>query len=163
MRLMRRHVLGLALAFAASASVAPALAAGTVNAAVAANFTQVATALAAKFKAKTGNDVKLSFGATGALYTQITQAAPFDVFLSADDKRTKTAIKDGFGVDGTDFTYAVGKVVLYSPAIDVTATRSADELSSSRGNPARIVWRNPFTLVSIISSSHSGFRSRKSP
>ena len=49
------------------------------------------------------------------------------------------------------------------PAIDVTATRSADELSSSRGSPARIVWRNPFTLVSIISSSHSGFRSRKSP
>ena len=64
--------------------------------------------------------MQLSFGATGALYTQITQAAPFDVFLSADDKRTKTAIKDGFGIDGTDFTYAVGKVVLYSPMIDVT-------------------------------------------
>jgi molybdate transport system substrate-binding protein len=120
MRLMRRHLLGLALAVVAATTAAPALAAGTVNAAVAANFTQVATDLAAKFKAKTGDDVKLSFGATGALYTQITQAAPFDVFLSADDKRTKTAIKDGFGVDGTDFTYAVGKVVLYSPTIDVT-------------------------------------------
>ena len=42
------------------------------------------------------------------------------MFLSADDKRTKTAIRDGFGVDGTDFTYAVGKVVLYSPILDVT-------------------------------------------
>jgi molybdate transport system substrate-binding protein len=42
------------------------------------------------------------------------------VFLSADDKRTGTAIKEGFGVEGTDFTYAVGKVVLYSPTIDVT-------------------------------------------
>ena len=119
MRLLRRHFLGLAVATVALAGAAPAYA-GSVNAAVAANFTKVATDLAAKFKAKTGNDVVLSFGATGALYTQITQAAPFDVFLSADDKRTKTAIKDGNGVDGTDFTYAVGKVVLYSPTIDVT-------------------------------------------
>ena len=119
MRLLRRHFFGLAVAAIALAGAAPAYA-GSVNAAVAANFTKVATDLAAKFKAKTGNDVVLSFGATGALYTQITQAAPFDVFLSADDKRTKTAIKDGNGVDGTDFTYAVGKVVLYSPTIDVT-------------------------------------------
>jgi molybdate transport system substrate-binding protein len=94
--------------------------AGTVNAAVAANFTKVAEQLGADFKAATGHDVVFSFGATGALYTQITQAAPFDVFFSADDKRTKTAITDGFAVDGTDFTYAVGKVVLYSPTLDVT-------------------------------------------
>lgn len=119
MRLLRRSFLALALVVPASFDMAQAHA-GTVNAAVAANFTQVATELAAKFKAKTGSDVKLSFGSTGALYTQITQAAPFDVFLSADDKRTKTAIRDGFGVDGTDFTYAVGKVVLYSPTLDVT-------------------------------------------
>ena len=122
MRLLRRSFLGVAFAASALISFAPvvAQAAGTVNAAVAANFTKVATDLAAAFKTKTGNDVKLSFGATGALYTQITQAAPFDVFLSADDKRTKTAIKDGFGVDGTDFTYAVGKVALYSTTVDVT-------------------------------------------
>jgi molybdate transport system substrate-binding protein len=120
MHLLRRSFLGLAVAVALT-SLAPAVqAAGTVNAAVAANFTDVAKKLADSFKAKTGNEVKLSFGATGALYTQITQAAPFDVFLSADDKRTKTAIKDGFGVDGTDFTYAIGKVALYSPTVDVT-------------------------------------------
>ena len=120
MRVLRRHLFGLALAVTALATAVPSVEAATVNAAVAANFTKVATDLAAKFQAKTGNEVKLSFGATGALYTQITQAAPFDVFLSADDKRTKTAIKDGFGVDGTEFTYAVGKVALYSPTLDVT-------------------------------------------
>src|SRR3569833_4399208 len=119
MRLLRRIFLGLVLAVIALLGVGAAHAA-TVNAAVAANFTKVAADLAARFKERTGNDVQLSFGATGALYTQITQAAPFDVFLSADDKRTKTAIKDGFGVDGTEFTYAIGKVVLYSPTIDVT-------------------------------------------
>ncbi len=114
----RRHILGLALLLLALP--ASAAHAETVTAAVAANFTKVATELAAKFEAATGNEVKLSFGATGALYTQITQAAPFDVFLSADDKRTKTAINDGLGVDGTEFTYAVGKVVLYSPTLDVS-------------------------------------------
>ncbi len=107
------------IALAAGLLAAPAHA-GTVNAAVAANFTKVAEQLAADFKVATGNDVVLSFGATGALYTQITQAAPFDVFFSADAKRTKTAIDEGFGVAGTDFTYAVGKVVVYSPTIDVT-------------------------------------------
>jgi molybdate transport system substrate-binding protein len=119
LRILRRSFLGLAVAATAAFIFAPAYA-GKVNAAVAANFTTVAEQLGADFKAATGNDVVFSFGATGALYTQITQAAPFDVFLSADDKRTATAIKDGFGVEGTDFTYAVGKVALYSPSIDVT-------------------------------------------
>jgi molybdate transport system substrate-binding protein len=87
---------------------------------VAANFTKVAEQLGADFKAATGHDVIFSFGATGALYTQITQAAPFDVFFAADDKRTATAVNEGFAVAGTEFTYAVGKVALYSPMIDVT-------------------------------------------
>ena len=119
MRLLRRPVLGLALALGAALAV-PAAHAATIQVAVAANFTKVATDLATKFKEKTGNEVQLSFGATGALYTQITQGAPFEVFLSADDKRTKIAIKEGLGVEGTDFTYAVGRVALYSPTIDVT-------------------------------------------
>jgi len=128
-RLLRRSILGFGFAVAATLSFTPAQA-DSVSAAVAANFAKVATDIAAKFKAKTGNDVVLSFGATGALYTQITQAAPFDVFLSADDKRTKTAIRDGFGVDGTEFTYALGKVVLYSPTIDVS---KGDEVLRANG------------------------------
>lgn len=94
-------------------------AAEDVNAAVAANFTSVATDIAAAFEKNTGNHVNLSFGATGALYTQITQGAPLDVFLSADDKRTAQAIREGFGVEGTDFTYAMGRLVLYSPSVDL--------------------------------------------
>ena len=101
--------LGSAPAFAAEVSVA-----------VAANFTKPAEEIGKAFTAQTGNTVAFSFGASGALYTQITQAAPFEVFLSADNKRPAQAVADGFGVDGTVFTYAVGKVVLYSPTIDVT-------------------------------------------
>ena len=79
--------------------------------AVAANFTDAAKEIAAAYKAKTGNDAVLSFGASGQFYTQITQGAPFEVFLSADDERPKKAIAEGFGVEGTAFTYAIGKPV----------------------------------------------------
>ena len=94
--------------------------AAEISAAVAANFTRPAEELGAAFTRKTGDTVSLSFGATGALYTQITQGAPFEIFLSADNTRPTQAITDGFAVNGTVFTYAVGKVVLYSPTIDLT-------------------------------------------
>lgn len=91
-----------------------------VSVAVAANFTRPAEEIGAAFTAETGNSVTFSFGATGALYAQITQGAPFQVFLAADDTRPGLAVAEGFGVDGTVFTYAVGKVVLYAPGQDVT-------------------------------------------
>ncbi|WEK04776.1 MAG: molybdate ABC transporter substrate-binding protein [Candidatus Devosia phytovorans] len=92
----------------------------TVNVAVAANFTKVAEELAPIFKAETGHDVVYSFGATGQLYTQATQGAPFEVFLSADDVRPSQAVSDGIGVEGTVFTYAIGALALYSTSFDLT-------------------------------------------
>lgn len=119
MRPLHHAFAALVLAVAAVSAAGTAQAA-SVTAAVAANFTRVATRLAATFEAETGNRVRLSFGSTGALYTQITQAAPFDVFLSADDERTATAIRDGFAVAGSEFTYAVGRLALYAPGLDLT-------------------------------------------
>lgn len=91
----------------------------TVSVAVAANFTRVAEDLAPLFKAATGQDVTYSFGATGQLYAQITQGAPFEVFLAADDTRPALAVSEGFGVEGTVFTYAIGALALYSTSIDL--------------------------------------------
>jgi molybdate transport system substrate-binding protein len=109
---------GLVTLAIVAVGAAPAAAAQT-TVAVAANFARPAEEIAAAFYAETGDTVLLSFGATGALYAQITQAAPFTVFLAADDKRPAAAVADGLGVAGTVFTYAVGKLVLYSPAIDL--------------------------------------------
>ena len=92
----------------------------TVNVAVAANFTRVAGQLAPLFKAETGHEVIYSFGATGQLYTQISQGAPFEVFLSADGTRPAQAVTEGFGVEGTVFTYAIGSLALYSTSLDLT-------------------------------------------
>ena len=111
--------IGILLGLLLASTALPALAA-KVSVAVAANFPTPAEEIGVAFKAKTGDDVSFSFGATGSLYTQISQGAPFEVFLSADSKRPTLAVTDGFGVDGTVFTYAVGKVVLYAPALDVS-------------------------------------------
>jgi molybdate transport system substrate-binding protein len=88
--------------------------AAQTNVAVAANFTEAAKEIAAAFKAKTGHEAVLSFGASGQFYTQITQGAPFQVFLSADDTRPKKLVEDGLAVPGSNFTYAIGKLVLWS-------------------------------------------------
>lgn len=100
---------GAVLALAA----APALAADT-QVAVAANFTEPAKAIAAAFKARTGHTATLSFGASGQFYTQIAHGAPYEVFLSADAERPLKAEQEGLSVPGARFTYAVGRLVLYS-------------------------------------------------
>jgi molybdate transport system substrate-binding protein len=84
------------------------------NVAVAANFTDPAKEIAALFQHKTGHEAVLSFGATGQFYTQITQDAPFQILLSADDERPKKLVADGLGVAESRFTYAIGKLVLWS-------------------------------------------------
>ena len=98
---------------------APAAAAQT-HVAVAANFTEPAKEIAALFKTATGDEAILSFGASGPFYQQITQGAPFQVFLSADEKRPAQAEKEGFAVPGSSFVYADGKLALYSRSLDVT-------------------------------------------
>lgn len=118
---MSRILLAAAL-FATSAL--PAFA-ESVNVAVAANFTAVAEELAGLFEADSGHEVELSFGATGGLYTQITQAAPFGVFLAADTARPQLAISEGHGVDGTFFVYAEGRLVLYGPGRDLSDGEAA--------------------------------------
>ena len=92
---------------------APAFAADT-QVAVAANFTAPAIQIAAAFTAKTGHHAILSFGSSGQFYTQISHGAPFEVFLSADPDRPKRAEQEGFGIPGSRFTYAIGRIVLWS-------------------------------------------------
>jgi molybdate transport system substrate-binding protein len=82
--------------------------------AVAANFAEPIKAVAAVLQKTTGHTLKISTGASGAFYTQIRNGAPFDVFLSADNERPEMLEKDGLAQPGTRFTYATGKLVLWS-------------------------------------------------
>ena len=100
--------------FAIICLISGAARAASTNVAVAANFTEPAKEIAQLFESKTGHKAVLSFGATGQFYTQITQAAPFQVFLSADDSTPKKLVADGLAVADSLFTYAIGKLVLFS-------------------------------------------------
>lgn len=109
------------LAFCLLVVAALPAAAETARVAVAANFAAAAEKLAKVFKARTGHQVILSFGATGALYAQISQAAPFDLLLAADTERPEKAIAEGFGVAGSLLVYAEGQLALYAPGRDMSA------------------------------------------
>ena len=110
---MRRRSILRLLAVILSGFAAPAFAAET-QVAVAANFTEPAKEIAAAFARATGHTASLSFGSSGQFYSQMAHGAPYEVFLSADAERPIRAEQAGLGVRGTRFTYAVGRLVLYS-------------------------------------------------
>ncbi len=89
--------------------------ADTVAVAVAANFAAPMQKIAAAFEADTGHKADLSFGATGKFYAQITNGAPFQVLLSADDTTPAKLESEGKAVANSRFTYAIGALVLWSP------------------------------------------------
>lgn len=98
---------------AATLTLNPAFA-DEVQVAVAANFTAPIQAIAKDFEKDTGHKLVAAYGATGQFYTQIKNGAPFEVFLAADDTTPAKLEKEGDTVPGSRFTYAVGKLALWS-------------------------------------------------
>ena len=82
--------------------------------AVASNFVGPMRKLSAEFTKRTGHATVIVSGATGKLYAQIKNGAPFDLLLAADQKTPRQLELDGLAAPGTRFTYAVGKLVLFS-------------------------------------------------
>jgi molybdate transport system substrate-binding protein len=88
--------------------------AAEVQVAVAANFAVPLQKIAEGFTAATGHTLKVSAGATGKFYSQIIAGAPFEVLIAADDETPKKLITEGHAVAGSRFTYAIGRLVLWS-------------------------------------------------
>lgn len=86
--------------------------------AVASNFARTAAELASRFEDETGIAVRLSNGSTGKLYAQIVNGAPFDLFLAADSIRPAKLEESGLTVAGSRFTYARGRLALWSAKFD---------------------------------------------
>lgn len=93
---------------------APLAAASRVTIAVAANFAAPAEELARRFAAETGQEVSVVSGSTGKHYAQIVNGAPFDLFLAADADSPRRLESEGLALSGSRFTYAVGRLVLWS-------------------------------------------------
>lgn len=106
-------------------SVASVLKADEVKVAVASNFSKPLEALATTFTATTGHELKISAGASGKLYAQIEHGAPFEVLLSADSKTPEKLVAAQLAIADSRFTYALGKLVLWSSNQDYIDAQGA--------------------------------------
>jgi len=161
---LRRSVLaGFVAGLTLLSGAASALAAET-RVAVAANFTEPAKEIAARFEAKTGHKAILSFGSSGQFYTQIANGAPFEVFLSADVERPQKAETEGFAVAATRFTYATGRLALWSKTPGLVDARGA---VLAKGNFEKIAIADPKTapygLAAVESLRKLGLYDRLTP
>ena len=95
-------------------SLATSLQASEVKVAVAANFSAPMKAIAQSFERDTGYKTSLAFGATGQFYAQIRSGAPFHILLAADDLVPAKLASEGLGLASSRFTYASGRLVLWS-------------------------------------------------
>ena len=93
-----------------------------IRVAAASNFSDAITALAERFEVDTGHKVTLIFGSTGKHYAQIKHGAPYDAFFAADKKRPEILEQEGLALPESRFTYAIGKIVLWSPGAGVVDT-----------------------------------------
>ncbi len=135
-RLLRYLTTALLLTVTAAAH------ADDVHAAVAANFTAAIKQLTPLFEQKSGHKLIASFGATGQLYAQISNGAPFDLLLSADDTTPKKLIAENRAVADSYFIYARGRLALWSATPGYVDDNGA-VLTSERVN--RIAIANPKT------------------
>jgi len=111
--------------------------------AVASNFQAAAREIALEFTKATQIPVRISAGSTGKLYAQITNGAPYDIFLSADSARPKLLEESGTAVEGSRVTYAKGALVLWSAD---SSLEDRDCLAALRsGTYRRLAIANPAT------------------
>lgn len=111
--LARRLTAGALASLAWSATVNQTARADDVAVAVAANFVGPLARIAEGFTAS-GHTLRTTAGSTGKFYSQIVAGAPFEVLIAADDDTPKRLVAEGHAVAGSQFTYAIGQLVLWS-------------------------------------------------
>lgn len=116
--------------------------------------------LIATFTASRNIDVSVSYGSSGTFYAQLLNRAPFDLFLSADIAYPRQLAARGVTVPGSEFTYANGRIVLWTPAaspLDVTHA-GLEALRSNR--VAHIAIANPdhapYGRAAVAALTHAG-------
>ena len=105
----------LVLLMLVALSVAPNTSAQSITVAGAADLNYALNDLAGQFERATGNKVVLTVGASGNLYSQIVNGAPFDLFFSADEEFPKRLVASGIADASSLHMYAMGHLVLWVP------------------------------------------------
>ena len=109
--------------------------------AVASNFIKPMAALVTEFEVHNSHKLRVVYGSSGRLYAQIANGAPFDVFMSADSLKPARLIEAGYGVAGSQMTYAVGRLALWSNKTGVGV------------NNEDVLWDEAFSAIAIANPS----------
>ncbi len=138
--------------------------AAEVRVAVASNFAAPMQKIAQIFAQDTGHQAVLSIGSTGSLYAQIKHGAPFQLLLAADDETPEKIETEGLGIAGGRFTYAIGRLVLWSKQtgfVDAhgTVLKSARFDRLAMANPKLA----PYGLAAFETLTHMGLWAQVRP
>ncbi len=138
--------------------------AGEVTVAVAANFTAPMQKIAQAFEQDTGHKAQLAFGATGKFYAQIKNGAPFAVLLAADDETPARLEKESLAVTGTRFTYATGRLALWSKQANLVDDKG-EVLRSNSFNKLAIADPKlaPYGAAAMAVIQHLGVQANVTP
>lgn len=93
---------------------APTIFSQSIKVAVASSFTPILKDIVSLYSTKSTVDIKIISGSSGKLYAMISNGAPFDLFLSADSDKAQKLVSRGIAVKPSLYTYAIGKLVLWS-------------------------------------------------
>lgn len=121
---MMQHLYWCAVTLILLSVVSTAIA-GEIKIAVASNFNDAFQVIAERFETHSNHKVIQISGSTGKHYAQIKHGAPFDAYFAADARRPKLLEQEGLALPGSRFTYAVGKLVLWSPQEDLVDTSAS--------------------------------------
>ena len=113
-KLKINHLISCVLLIFLSCTPLKCLLAENIYIGVASNFLKSMKVLKDNFESKNNSKIFISSGSSGSLYAQIINGAPLDIFLSADQDLPQKLEKTTKAVLGTRFTYATGKLVVYS-------------------------------------------------
>lgn len=115
----------------------------TTTVAVASNFAVPMADLVAHFEQATGSRVRTSVASTGVLFAAITNGARYAALLAADAERPARLEAEGRAVAGSRFTYAVGRLELWSAEPALAATNCREQLDDLGRH--RLAIANPVT------------------
>ena len=166
MKSTRRRILSLGscILVVTSVCLSANVHAAEVRVAVAANFTAPMAQIAATFEKSTGHRLLISYGSTGRLFAQISNGAPFEVLLAADSTAPAKLEASGLTVKGSRMTYAIGRLVLWSPLPTVVDSH-ADVLR--RGDYTRLAIAAPllapYGAAAVQTLERLGLRAASQP
>lgn len=138
-------VILLLVVFPPQVNAADKAASQTLHVAVASNFLFPLKKLAVRFREETGIKLLISSGSTGMLYAQISNGAPYDVFLAADKERPRLLVEKGFAVKKSRVNYAYGHIILWGNDRQIVTEKDSDDCRMRLEKSGRLAIANPQT------------------